>query len=90
MSQRSLQPLVDTTAEPLLVRGDVVRVRDPAVFDKTFASKVRERDATVLWVGQQLGSATLSAKLRFHLRNGRGKEFVATLRAEDLLKVAPA
>ena len=73
---------------PSPATGDVVRVRDPSVFDKTFSAKVRERDATVLWVGVLLGCTTPSVKLRFHQRGNRGKEFVSMLRAADVVKAA--
>jgi hypothetical protein len=58
------------------------------VYDKTFSAKVRERDATVLWVGVLLGCTTPSVRLRFHQRGNRGKEFVSMLRAEDVVKAA--
>lgn len=67
--------------------GDVVRVRDPSLYDTRFAQRVREREATVLWCGKRLGSNVFSVSLRFHKRAGRGKEFQEFLRADDVVKV---
>lgn len=61
--------------------GDVVRVRDPDGFVSAVADKIRDRDATVEDVYVPMGSTSWHAIVRFHKRNGRGKEFTENFRA---------
>lgn len=65
--------------------GDTVRVRDPAKFISTFAKRIINRDAVVLWVGPVNGLLHGRAKVRFIKRNGSGKEFEEILWLEDLI-----
>ena len=56
--------------------GDTVRVKNPDEFFHTFASKVRDRDAIVRWIGpDKHGQFKGRAGVTFQKRNGRGKEF---------------
>jgi len=64
--------------------GDTVRVRDPAKFVSSFARRVVDRDAVVLWVGPVNDLFHGRAKVRFLKRDGRGKEFEEIMRVEDL------
>jgi hypothetical protein len=65
--------------------GDTVRVLDPDGFIAAFASKVRDRDGVVESVFTRQGGSSLSVRVRFLKRNGRGKEFTHILRPMDLV-----
>lgn len=74
-----------------LVVGDVVRVKSPERYIVSFAKRIRDRDALVVWVGPNSHGMFLGrAKVRFLKRNGRGKEFEEILRTEDLVVFQPA
>lgn len=65
--------------------GDVVRVKDPSRFLVSFAQKIRDRDAEVLWVGPTAGGMNIGrACIQFQKRNGRGKEFSEVMQVEEL------
>lgn len=66
--------------------GDIVRLRDPERFIVSFATKARDRDAEVLWVGPTPnGMFKGRTKVRFLKRNGRGKEFEEVLATSELV-----
>ena len=64
--------------------GDIVRVKDASRFITEFAKKIANRDATVIYVGSAHGALSVRARVRFHKRNGRGKEFEEVLRVSEL------
>lgn len=73
---------------PALAPGDIVRVKDPEGFISSFAKKVKDRDAQVLWVGPTPdGGFRNRAKVRFLKRNGRGKEFEEVLMISSLVRM---
>jgi hypothetical protein len=75
-----------TDAERAPVAGDTVRLKDPSRYLVSFAKKVADRDAVVLWVGPLKHDMFKGqAKVRFLKRNGRGKEFEEVLRVSDLV-----
>ncbi len=72
-------------APSTLQPGDVVRVRNPEHFVVEFARKVKDRDASVVWVGPTpTGMFKGQARVRFLKRNGRGKEFEEVMALRDL------
>ena len=79
----SASPL-DISVVPVTA-GEIVRVKDPARYIVSFAQKIKDRDALVLWVGPTAnGMFKGRAKVRFLKRNGRGKEFEEVMYINDL------
>lgn len=65
--------------------GDIVRVKNPDDFISTFARKITDRDAVVIWVGpDSLGMNKGIAGVIFQKRNGRGKEFRERMSIREL------
>ncbi len=93
-AQRSLKMEKATdTASPFdipvmqIVEGDIVRVKDPNHYIRSFAAKIKDRDALVLWVGPTPnGMFKRRVKVRFLKRNGRGKEFEELMHLDDLCR----
>ena len=66
--------------------GDIVRVRHPENLLASIAVKVKDRDATVehIWIPD--GWTEARVRVRFHKRNGRGKEFHEFFRPHHLVR----
>ena len=71
-------------------QGDVVRVKDPEAFLASFASKVKDRDAVIVWRGNGVMMPANRYCVRFQKRNGRGKEFDEVMNARDLILIRSA
>lgn len=78
------------TEQKTLKPGDIVRVADPSRYIVSFAKKIENRDARVLWVGPTpSGMYRGYAGVMFLKRNGRGKEFKENIRIADLVLQEP-
>jgi len=67
--------------------GDTVRVINPDKFIKSFADKIRDRDAIVVSVfnhGKDQPNNKSRVNLQFQKRNGRGKVFNEYMMLSDI------
>ena len=74
-----------------IAEGDIVRVRDPRMYKQEFAAKLKDRTGVVLWVGPRPHDMWRNhACVKFHKRNGRGKEFEMIMEKRELVKAESA
>lgn len=82
---------MDVPVIPYVQEGAKVRVREATLssLSKTDQKRFGKREGTVVCIFVPLGGARQCARVQWHLRAGRGKEFQEVFRVSDLEVMNP-